>query len=237
MYLTESELRELWRDGRGILPRFPPGTRLSPSARDFLNTHGLQIDTAPEPAPIDPGQAAPEAPAPVAFRARMDSLHAAALLVGAQARRFNLPELAGLLNLVAADCREIMSAEYNERGVGELAIAEKAEAELAAISGSPDRRPDLPPPVPGPEDHEILLWLNWLRAAVREAELAANQTFARPDHPEDPRGLAHALNRMSGAVRYLELLFRSGKLAWRLEVRSQRSEVGSRRSEAGLSDF
>ena len=40
---TESELREMWQNGRGYLPPFPPGTRFSPAAQDFLATHALEV--------------------------------------------------------------------------------------------------------------------------------------------------------------------------------------------------
>ena len=41
MILTESELREMWRDGKNALPAFPPGTSFTPSAWDFLRAHQL----------------------------------------------------------------------------------------------------------------------------------------------------------------------------------------------------
>jgi ethanolamine utilization cobalamin adenosyltransferase len=41
--ITESELRELWQNGRGQLPAFPPGTRFSASAQDFLKVNRLEI--------------------------------------------------------------------------------------------------------------------------------------------------------------------------------------------------
>lgn len=36
MIITEAELREAWRNGRGAIPVYPPGTRYTPAARDFL---------------------------------------------------------------------------------------------------------------------------------------------------------------------------------------------------------
>ena len=43
MVITESELRELWQNGRSTLPPFPPGTRFSPAAQDFIKAHRLDI--------------------------------------------------------------------------------------------------------------------------------------------------------------------------------------------------
>lgn len=42
-FITESELRELWQNGRGQLPPFPPGTRFSASAQDFLKANRLEV--------------------------------------------------------------------------------------------------------------------------------------------------------------------------------------------------
>ena len=52
MLITEAELRELWRDGKNALPPFPPGTRFSPAAQDFLKAHRIEIRFEPAPAPL-----------------------------------------------------------------------------------------------------------------------------------------------------------------------------------------
>lgn len=50
--MTEAELRELWQNGRDELPPFPPGTRFSPAARDFLRDHGITIQFSDDAAPL-----------------------------------------------------------------------------------------------------------------------------------------------------------------------------------------
>jgi hypothetical protein len=40
MIFTEEELRQAWRNGSGELPEFPPGTRFTPAALDFLSALG-----------------------------------------------------------------------------------------------------------------------------------------------------------------------------------------------------
>ena len=99
MILTESELRELWRDGRHQLPAFPAGTRFSPSAHDFIKDHQLEIRFA-EPAPIP--LSAPQLPTPapsasvgVTNYQLPSTLDALALLVAAEARRYQLPAWRG----------------------------------------------------------------------------------------------------------------------------------------------
>jgi hypothetical protein len=36
MVITEEELRQAWQNGRGQIPAYPPGTRFTPAAMDFL---------------------------------------------------------------------------------------------------------------------------------------------------------------------------------------------------------
>lgn len=265
MYVTEAELRELWRDGKASLPTFPAGTRFSPSAHDFLKAHNLEIhfDSAPtadlppltsqlppptwdrpgafpvvltgstpvcavcgSPLPhkpghmtqIDPGHYAPKTSPRLRLRGRLDSLHAAFLIAIAHGRRFQQPDLAAHLSTLAAYCREITSAEYHTRPVAPLQLAGHDEDLIHEISHWPDKHLGLAHIVPGPDDHDILLWLNFVRTLTRETELDALDAFAGPEpgatslRPD----LAHALNRLSSAVYYLELLFKAGKLTWKL---------------------
>jgi ethanolamine utilization cobalamin adenosyltransferase len=67
--ITESELREMWRDGKNPLPAFPPGTGFSPAAQDFLKAHQLEIVFAGDAAPAPGGAAEWDKPAafPVAL--------------------------------------------------------------------------------------------------------------------------------------------------------------------------
>jgi ethanolamine utilization cobalamin adenosyltransferase len=256
--ITEAELREMWRDGRHPLPVFPPGTRFSPAAQDFLKAHGLEVrfaDPAPPdlsgapawdnpgafpvvltgPAPVcvtcgqplphkpdhltqlDAAHFGPKTDPRVRLRGRIDSLHALALLAAAEARRYQLPALAGHLGTLAAYCRELQSAEYHGRAAAPLAVAGYSEADLHDLSHHPDRHLGLAHLVPGVQDHAILHWLNLLRAYAREVEIEALEIYApQPAAPaaEPGASLVRGLNRLSSAVYVLELLFKTGRLAW-----------------------
>ena len=193
MVITEIELRELWRDGRQTLPAFPPGTRFTPAARDFLKDHGLTVRFEAEPA----APSAPAAPAstpaalPSAYLAsRLDSLHALTLLAAAEARQYNLPALAALLGPLAAEVQTLRAALTEGRAL-DPAPADSPHA--AAF-----------PPVE-PHDHAMLHWLNLLRATAREAEvLAAGQAPALAPH----------LHRLGHVVAELAGDFRAGSLGW-----------------------
>lgn len=47
-FLTEAELRETWKRGTTQFD-FPPGTRFSPSALDFIKTWQLDVRVGGEP--------------------------------------------------------------------------------------------------------------------------------------------------------------------------------------------
>jgi len=148
--LTESELRELWQNGRRPLPAFSPGTRFSPAAQDFLKDHGLTVQFA---APLPSAPDAPDMPA--LLRARLDALHALAALTAAQARHFRLTALAAQLDALA----------------GELTSPHTRL--LPPHSPSPLLPRANPPPfVP---DHLILRWLRRLRAEAAAVAVLARQ--------------------------------------------------------------
>lgn len=255
MVITESELRELWRDGKNPLPPFPAGATFTPSALDFLKSHNLQpqfetqsqppgqaqpagkpawdrpgefpvVLTGPIPVCIECGQPlrhkpehmtqldaghfAPKTDPRIKLRGQVDMLHALVMLVAAEAREKNLPQLASHLDTLAAYCREIQSADYNNRPVADLLLAGKTAKEIHAISHHPDQYLGIPHLVPGPADPAILHWLNYLRAVARQVEILALEVYPPPGRED----LAQALNRFSSGVYYLELLFRSGAVSW-----------------------
>ena len=254
--ITESELREFWKNGRGQLPAFPSDTRFTDSAREFLRQHKIDVQTPT--AGIEPNHIHPEWDKPGTFpvvltgsvpvcavcgqpikhkpdhmtqldaghfasktdsrlilRGRVDSLHAFVMLAAAKARSFQMTNLASHLDTLAAYCREIMSAEYNSRQVAPLILLGKREEELHEISHWPDRHLGIQHIIPGPEDHEMIHWLNVLRTQAREVEVVALEAFGTDrglDQSGIGKNISHALNRFSSAVYVLELYFKAGKL-------------------------
>ncbi|NJN97337.1 MAG: hypothetical protein HC875_26270 [Anaerolineales bacterium] len=166
-------------------------------------------------AQLDATHFAPKTSPRFVLRGKMDSLHAQFLLAIGQARRYNLPDLAAHLTTLSAYCREITSAEYHGREVAPLQLAGLSEAEIREASHWPDRLLGIPHVVPGPDDSEMVLQLNWLRCQVREAELVAAAAFTGPDGQLSRSDLMTALNRLSSAVYYLTLLLKAGKIVWK----------------------
>src|SRR4051812_42797755 len=113
MVITETELRELWRDGRQALPAFPPGTRFSPSAQDFFKDHHLEIRFAETPT-----AARAASPLPITnnqLPLALDSLHALVMLTAAEARRCQLPALARHLDALALYALDLRTAHQQGR--------------------------------------------------------------------------------------------------------------------------
>jgi len=127
------------------------------------------------------------------------------MLAAAKARGYQQAALAGHLDTLAAYCREIMSAEYNLRPAAPLTLLGKTEEELHEISHWPDRHLGIQHIVPGPDDHEMLHWMNVLRTQAREVEVVALEVGQAANLPQ-------ALNRFSSAVYVLELYWKAGKL-------------------------
>jgi len=248
MILTESDLRQMWQDGRQPLPVFPVGTQFTPAAVDFLKAHHLEArlaggEESPIPAAdwdrpgefpvvlsgplpvcdvcgqelrrkpehmtqLDAGHFTEKTNPRIRLRGEVDSLHALCMLAGAEARRDGLNGLAARLDTLAAYCREIQSADYNNRPVQPLQLDGRSEEEIHAISHHPEKMLGLAHIVPGAQDGVALHWLNFLRAFGRQVELSALAVYPPPQRAD----LVRALNRFSSAVYYLELLLRSGKL-------------------------
>lgn len=201
----------------------PPAHQSAP-AWDKPSSFPVRPVKRPDPKPehmtqLDAEHFAPKNIPRIRFRGKMDSVQGLTQLVAARARAWQLPELARHLDTLAAYCREIVSAEYNDRTVAAIEVAGLDEAALREATHHPRKALGIPHLTPGPDDHEILHWLNYLRAQVREAELDALDAFAPPPAYEPSRpDLIRALNRLSSAVYYLELLFQAGKLSWQVHL-------------------
>lgn len=167
-------------------------------------------------AQLDAAHFAPKTVPRFLFRGKMDTLHAQFLLAARRARRYNLPQLVAYLTTLAAYCREIISAEYNDREVAPLQLAGHSEAEIRERTHWPQRTLGIEHVVPAPTDHDLVLQLNVLRCHVRETELVAVNVFYGLDGQPLRPDLMRALNRLSSAVYYLILLFKAGKIAWKL---------------------
>jgi hypothetical protein len=202
MIITESELRELWRDGRQALPAFPPSTRFSPAAQDFLKDHRLEIRFAePTPLAIPAFQLQTLAPSVSTgvtnyqLPFSLDSLAALTGLVAAESRRFQLPALAAQLDELAAYCQQLSAASPTVPPI---------PANLLLIAN--DKLPVTNDHLPSAADHAIVHWLNFLRATARQSAAQAGAAGNAP--------LAAALGQVSAKAASLGRQVQSGELGW-----------------------
>lgn len=175
-------------------------------------TCGMPVKSKPEHlTQLDAEHFAPKNTPRIRFRGRMDTVHGLVLLVGARARADNRAELAAHLDTLAAYCREIMSAEYHGRDVAPLTLAGADQESIHNATHRPDAVFGIPHILPESSDAPLLLWLNYLRCQAREAELIALDAFVgEPEYRVSNPSLVKAVNRLSSAVYYLELLFKVG---------------------------
>ncbi len=195
MVITESELREMWRDGRNALPAFPTGTRFSPAAQDFLKDHKLGVhfaDAVPVsiPAPQLPLTHYKPLITNYQLPAALDTLVALAQLVAAEARRYQLPTLSRRLDALAGYCLELRAAEQQGR--------EPTPSPARAGGGQAFR--------PGPTEHAMLHWLNFLRATARQVAAQAGEAGSVK--------MAEALGQVSDEAADLGRRVQTGELGW-----------------------
>lgn len=140
----------------------------------------------------------------IKLRGKLDSLHAAVLMVQAQALAAAEQRLGADLGTLAAYCRELLSAEYNERPAADL-IIDGADPE-AIHRATHDPRGELGIGHLTIDGAAPLLqhYLNMLRTQARELEIVAQEAFPSPHHYFGP-SICHAANRLSSAVYYLQL--------------------------------
>jgi ethanolamine utilization cobalamin adenosyltransferase len=245
--VTESALREQVRHPKkGARVSLPPGTTLSPAARDFVAHWQIEIvtDGSAEPTNGTARRAATwqqpsrfpvvasEAPRcttcgsqvtskpdritqlnachyvdkthpRIRLRGKLDSLQATALL--AASRTQGHPEVTAQLGVVAAYCRELVSAEYNERPAALPELDGSDEEAIHKATHDPRGQLGVDHVLPGTDHPELLHWLNLLRCQVREVELMALDAFPSP-HNESGASIVHGLNRLSSVVYFVELL-------------------------------
>jgi ethanolamine utilization cobalamin adenosyltransferase len=166
---------------------------------------GEQVNEKPDQmTQLDACHLAPKTAPRIRLRGRLDSLQALTLLAATRARAAGLPPLTAALEEAAAYCRELLSAEYNERPAAPLELDGRDETALRGATHAPERELGIAHLTPGADDPELLHWLNVLRCDVREVEIVALDAFPSPHHAYGA-SIVHALNRLSSAVYYLEL--------------------------------
>lgn len=169
--------------------------RLTPSARDWLNTEGVEIRPKESNKPeqmthLRKGELVPKTHSAILFRGMLDQLQAECLLAASEAPlqiREKLKEILSVLRLIMR-CH-VLDEPWQERTICGLTMEE-----LRAHSHDPETHYGQGHFLPEPTDSAALLQLNRLRTLVRRTELAACSGI--PDRND----LIRVLNRLSSLL-------------------------------------
>jgi ethanolamine utilization cobalamin adenosyltransferase len=141
----------------------------------------------------------------IRLRGQIDSLHSLVLMAQHRAVVGREEWLAQGLGELAAYCRELVSAEYNERQARALILDNKSAIELHAASHNPGSL-GIKHLLPDSASPEMQHWLNMIRSKSREVELTAYDAFPS-DNEDFGASIVGALNIVSSAVYYLQLRY------------------------------
>lgn len=175
----------------GAVPRCTAcGTQVTskPSGMTQLNAHHYAVKNHPR----------------IRLRGQIDALHAQVLLVQRQAREFGDEQLCHDLGTLASYCRELLSAEYNERLVAPLELGEWDVEGIHRATHHPEEELGVAHLTIDDDDPLLQHWLNVLRTRTREIEIVAMDVFPSPHHPYGA-AICEALNRLSSAFYFLQL--------------------------------
>lgn len=145
----------------------------------------------------------------IKLRGRVDSLHAQVLLIQRMAKKSGEEALARDLGTVAAYCRELTSAEYNERPVAALQLQTWSVEDIHRATHDPKGVLGIDHLTIDENDTDLQHWLNIVRTDAREIEIVALEAFPSP---HDPYGesICHAFNRLSSIFYFLQLRMKAG---------------------------
>lgn len=164
-----------------------------PSEMTQLDAHHFALKTHPR----------------IKLRGEVDSLHALVLLTQRMAKLEGDSKLVRDLGTVAAYCRELTSAEYNERPVAQLELADWDAERIHQATHDPKGTLGIEHLTIDEDEPELQHWLNMARTKSREIEITAMEAFGSPA-PEWGATICHAFNRLSSTFYFLQLRMKAG---------------------------
>ena len=229
MILTESMLRSRWHKDKPASITVPAGSVLTPSARDFLSAHNIQIylegsglvdirenamatafpptgreqdrkEKAEHMTHLHGAKLVAKTHPVIAWRGQMDQFDCA--LVEAQVRlaAAGENELVRLLEEVLRFAQKLMAAEVREEPFVFGELCGWTAERIREMSHHPDRFFGTPHTAMDFRDGAVVARLNSLRAKVREVELAAGRAFTDEAGNCKRTDIIQALNRLSSLL-------------------------------------
>ncbi|SDE65478.1 phosphate propanoyltransferase [Sporomusa acidovorans] len=226
MIISEHELRANWNKIKSATMTIPQGSIVTPSARDFLRSQGIQIqyDKVPdgkakwEMPPVagqTPRFPQEEEPKPehmthlrgkqlifkthpvIAWRGQLDQF--ACDLVETQTLLVKAGEtkLAAQLEEVALLAQKVMAAEVKQEGIAFGTVLGWTAEQIRDMSHYPQKYFGTPHTAMSYQDGWLIARLNSLRSKIREVELSANRAFTAEDGTCSRSDIILILNRLS----------------------------------------
>ena len=192
------------------------GDQLTSDARDFLTRERIEVLPAHQARPerykllsggfteekpehmthLNGEFLVPKTHPRIRFRGKMDTLEAELLLCQLDSS----PDLQQQLGEILTLARNILRWEVLEEPVQETLLLGLSQEELRRHSHRPQDFYGIPHFMPQVSDGQKVLRLNKVRAAAREAELAAAEAFCDREGRVTRPDILQALNRMSSAL-------------------------------------
>ena len=202
------------------------GDQLTSDARDFLTRERIEVLPAHQARPerykllsggfteekpehmthLNGEFLVPKTHPRIRFRGKMDTLEAELLLCQLDSSQDLQQQLGEILTLA----RNILRWEVLEEPVQETLLLGLSQEELRRHSHRPQDFYGIPHFMPQVSDGQKVLRLNKVRAAAREAELAAAEAFCDREGRVTRPDILQALNRMSSAL-YLLMIQEKAK--------------------------
>ena len=229
MILTESELRSRWHRDKLSTVTVPVGSVLTPSARDFLSAHNIQL-CLEGGAPVDTGRNAMATAHPpaqpsrnvsgkpehmthlygqqlvakthpvIAWRGQMDLFDCAVVEAQVRFQAAGAEELVQSLEEILRFAQRIMAAQVKQQPFPFDTLCGWDAAQIRDMSHYPDKYFGVKHSTMHYQDGPVVARLNSLRAKAREVELAAARAFIAESGECERTDLVQALNRLSSLL-------------------------------------
>lgn len=228
--LTEEDVRRMSDDGRRGPVVVGRGEILSPSARDYLRAHrvevvypqgregkyrtlsGESLDKKPEHMTHLKGNLLVEKDHPrIALRGEIDALEAELLLAQLAAEEEGLSGVREELGEVLDFVRGLIRCDVLDEAVKEEKLCGYTMEQLREYSHYPDKHLGQPHFLPAWTDGAVLLSLNRVRTTVRRAELAAYRAYRGEDGRVEREDILRAFNRLSSLLWIMMIKCKAGK--------------------------
>ncbi len=237
--ITETELRDAWKQEPFTTYTLPGDMRLTPAARQFLTDWRIDLmeaQAAAKPASMKPSSMKPSSMKPseadgckpeccthlngrelvvkhhprIRFRGLADSFYGFLVELELLAEEKKIPDLQAELRVLRKYAGQIMMAEVTGKELAFIDFNGWSPEEIRDRSHYPQKYYGIGHFRIHPKNGMVMVRLNRLRTRVREMEVAASEVFGKDAGKEARPDLILALNRFSSIAYILMCRLKSG---------------------------